>query len=80
MGEEKFILEINPRTKEKKKIDLLDYNIDQDFTIRDLINEHNEMKKCIKKQNEIINAVIKTFLNLNKSTAVQIADIKEEIK
>lgn len=77
---EKFILEINPLTKEKKKIDLLDYELTPDFTVRDLIEEHALMKKHLLSQNQAIVKLIEVVNNITKSTAVQIADIKEEIK
>jgi hypothetical protein len=80
MQEEKFILEINPRTKEKKTINLLDYYLFENYTIRDLINEHNQMKEQIKKLNLLNAKLIDVVSNINKSALVQIADIKEEIK
>jgi hypothetical protein len=80
MLDEKFILEINPRTKEKKTINLLDYYLFENYTIRDLINEHNQMKEQIKKLNLLNAKLINVVSNINKSALVQIADIKEEIK
>lgn len=76
----KFVVEINPRTKEKQLIDLLEYELKPDFTIEQLVKEHEMLKKHIKKQDAIIIKLIDVIANLNKSTAVQIADIKEEIK
>lgn len=80
MNDEKFIVEINPRTKEKKTIDLLDYTLFENYTIRDLINEHNKMKEQIIKINKLNAKLIDVVASINKSTLVQIADIKEEIK
>lgn len=80
MVKEKLIVEVNPRTKEKKVIDLLDYKIDKDFTIGDLVKEHNLMKEKIKKLIKLNTALVDVVSKINQSTAVQIADIKEEIK
>ena len=80
MVKEKLIVEVNPRTKEKKVIDLLDYKIDKDFTIGDLVKEHNLMKEQIKKLIKLNTALVDVVSKINQSTAVQIADIKEEIK
>lgn len=80
MVKEKLIVEVNPRTKEKKVIDLLDYKIGKDFTIGDLVKEHNLMKEQIKKLIKLNTALVDVVSKINTSTAVQIADIKEEIK
>lgn len=80
MKKVKFVVEINPRTKEKKLIDLLDYEVCKGFTISDLIEEHNSMKEKIKALMKLNTALVDTLTKINTSTAVQIADIKEEIK
>ena len=80
MVKEKLIVEVNPRTKEKKVIDLLDYKIGKDFTIGDLVKEHNLMKEQIKKLIKLNTVLVDVVSKINTSTAVQIADIKEEIK
>lgn len=80
MCDEKIIIEVNPRTKEKKKIDLLDYQIDENYTIRDLINEHNIIQEQIKALQSLNAKLIDVVANINKSLQVQIVDIKEEIK
>jgi len=80
MAREKFIVEINPLTKEKKVIDFLDYEVEPKFTIKDLIAEHNLMKTQIKKIAKLSSALVKSLTKINKSTSIQLADIKEEIK
>lgn len=80
MVKEKLIVEVNPRTKEKKVIDLLECKIDKDFTIGDLVKEHYLMKEQLKKLIKLNTALVDTLSKINQSTAVQIADIKEEIK
>lgn len=80
MTKEKFIVEVNPRTKEKKVIELLDYEIKKGFTIQNLIEEHDLMKEQIKKITKLNKALVKALAKINNSTAVQIADIKEDIK
>ena len=80
MKKVKFVVEINPRTKEKKLIDLLDYEVCTGFTISDLIKEHAEIKEKIKALTKLNTALVDTLTKINTSTAVQIADIKEEIK
>lgn len=80
MKKVKFVVEINPRTKEKKLIDLLDYEVCKGFTISDLIEEHNAIKEKIKALMKLNTALVDTLTKINTSTAVQIADIKEEIK
>lgn len=80
MKKVKFVVEINPRTKEKKLIDLLDYEVCKGFIIKDLIEEHNSMKEKIKTLMKLNTALVDTLTKINTSTAVQIADIKEEIK
>ena len=80
MKKVKFVVEINPRTKEKKLIDLLDYEVCKGFTISDLIEEHNAIKEKLKALMKLNTALVDTLAKINTSTAVQIADIKEEIK
>lgn len=80
MACEKIILEVNPRTKEKKAINLLDYELYENYSIRDLINEHRTMQQQIVMLNSINTKLIDVVSNIQKSTLVQIADIKEEIK
>ena len=80
MSEEKIILEINPRTKEKKLVKVIDLQLVEGYTVSDLITEHKEMQKQIKSLILLNNKLIDVVANINKSTAVQIADIKEEIK
>ena len=80
MKKVKFVVEINPRTKEKKLIDLLDYEVCKGFTINDLIQEHNSMKEKIKALMKLNTALVDTLTKINTSTAVQIADIKEDLK
>lgn len=80
MKKVKFVVEINPRTKEKKLIDLLDYEVCKGFTISDLIEEHNAIKEKLKALTKLNTALVDTLTKINTSTAVQIADIKEEIK
>ena len=80
MACEKIILEVNERTKEKKAINLLDYELYENYSIRDLINEHRTMQQQIVMLNSINTKLIDVVSNIQKSTLVQIADIKEEIK
>lgn len=80
MKKVKFVVEINPRTKEKKLIDLLDYEVCKGFTVSDLIKEHAEIKEKIKALTKLNTALVDTLTKINTSTAVQIADIKEELK
>lgn len=80
MNDEKIILEVNPRTKEKKAIDLLEYELYAGFTVADLIQEHKELIKEVNRINQLNIKLIDVIASLNKSTAVQIADIKGEIK
>ena len=80
MKKVKFVVEINPRTKEKKLIDLLDYEVCKGFTINDLIEEHNAIKEKLKALTKLNSALVDTLTKINTSTAVQIADIKEELK
>lgn len=80
MDKVKFVVEVNPRTKEKQVIEFLDYEVNPGFTIRDLINEHNCMKNQIKKISKLSSALVKALNKINKSTTIQLADIKEEIK
>jgi hypothetical protein len=78
--EERIILEINPRTKEKKLVKVTDLILYDDYTIQNLIDEHNAMQKQLKSLILLNNKLIDVVSNISKSTAVQIADIKEEIK
>lgn len=80
MKDEKVIIEVNPRTKEKKVIDLLEYKITKNFTVSDLVEEHKIMKKQIEILTKLNTALIDVISKIDKSIAVQIADIKEEIK
>lgn len=80
MNKEKFIVEINPRTKEKKVIEFLDYEIKKGFTVQNLIEEHELMKEQLKRISKLSKSLVNALAKLNTSTAIQIADIKEEIK
>lgn len=75
-----IIVEVNPRTKEKKVIKITEIQLAENYTIQNLIDEHNEMQKQIKSLILLNNKLIDVVSNISKSTAVQIADIKEEIK
>lgn len=77
---EKIIMEINPRTKEKKLVNVLELHLYDDFTVADLLNEHNDLKKQVKSLQILNKKLIEVVSNLSKSTAVQIADIKEDLK
>ena len=80
MSEERIILEINPRTKEKKLVKVSDLQLIEGYTIANLLDDLNHVKTKLARQ-ELLNAkLIDVISNLNKSTAVQIADIKEELK
>lgn len=80
MSEERIILEINPRTKEKKLVKVTDLQLIEGYTIANLLDELNHIKTKLARQ-ELLNAkLIDVISNLNKSTTVQIADIKEELK
>lgn len=74
------IVEINPRTKEKKVVKITEIQLAENYTIQDLIDEHNKMQKQLKSLILLNNKLIDVVSNISKSTAVQIADIKEEIK
>lgn len=80
MNEERIILEINPRTKEKKLVKVTDLQLVEGYTVSDLLKEHNENKKQIKSLILLNQKLIDVISNLSKSTAVQIADIKEDLK
>lgn len=80
MNNEKIILETNPRTKEKKKIDLLDYQLTDEYSVRDLLNEHQKALSDIEKLNKLVVKLADSLVNINKSLQVQIIDIKEEVK
>ena len=80
MNNEKIILETNPRTQEKKKIDLLDYQLTDNYTVRDLLNEHQKALSEIEKLNKLVVKLAESLVNINKSLQVQIIDIKEEVK
>jgi hypothetical protein len=80
MSEERIILEINPRTKEKKLVKVTDLQLIEGYAVSDLLNDLNHVKTKLARQ-ELLNAkLIDVIANLNKSTTVQIADIKEELK
>ena len=80
MSEEKIILEVNPRTKEKKLVKVNDLQLIEGYTVANLLDDLNYVKTKLARQ-ELLNAkLIDVISNLNKSTAVQIADIKEELK
>ena len=74
------IVEINPRTKEKKVVKITEIQLAENYTIQNLIDEHNKMQKQLKSLILLNNKLIDVVSNISKSTAVQIADIKEEIK
>ena len=80
MSEERIILEINPRTKEKKLVNVLDLKIEENYTVRDLIEEHRKMQMQIKALSKLNNKLIDVVKNINKATKIQIVEIKEEIK
>jgi hypothetical protein len=78
--EERIILEINPRTKEKKLVKVIDLQLIEGYTIANLLDDLNHVKTKLARQ-ELLNAkLIDVIANLNKSTTVQITDIKEELK
>jgi hypothetical protein len=80
MNEERIILEINPRTKEKKLVKVTDLQLIENYTIANLLDDFEHIKTKLARQ-ELLNAkLIDAISNISKSTAVQIADIKEEIK
>ena len=75
-----IIIEVNPRTKEKRVVKILDCQLTNGYTIRDLLEEHNTMLKQMHNLQLINTKLIDVIGNISKSTAVQIAEIKEEIK
>ena len=75
-----IIVEVNPRTKEKKVVKITEIQIAKNYTIQNLIDEHNAMQKQLKSLILLNNKLIDVVSNISKSTAVQIADIKEGIK
>lgn len=77
---EKIILEVNPRTKEKKLVKISELQLVEGYTVANLLNDLNHIKSKLARQELINDRLIDVITNLNKSTAVQIADIKEEIK
>jgi hypothetical protein len=80
MSEERIVLEINPRTKEKKLVKVTDLQLIEGYTIANLLSDFALIKTKLARQ-ELLNAkLIDVITNITKSTAVQIADIKEEIK
>lgn len=80
MSEERIILEINPRTKEKKLVKVTDLQLIEGYTIANLLDDLNHVKSKLARQ-ELLNAkLIDVISNLNKSTTVQIADIKGDLK
>lgn len=81
MNEElKFIVEINPRTKEKKKIKLEEYQIAEGVTIADLITQHRQALAEIERLKSANKKLALAVINIQKSLQVQIVDIKEELK
>lgn len=78
--EELVILEINQRTKEKKAVKLIECELYKDYSVGDLIKEHQQLIKEVNRINQLNAKLIEVIASLNKATAVQIADIKEEIK
>ena len=76
----KFVVEVNPRTKEKRVIEFLKCEITPGFTVKNLLDEHNCMKTQIKQIAKLSTALVKSLSKINKSTSVQLAEIKEEIK
>lgn len=80
MSEERIILEINPRTKEKKLVKVTDLQLIEGYTIANLLDDLNHVKTKLARQ-ELLNAkLIDVISNLNKSSQVQIADIKGDLK
>ena len=78
--EERIILEVNPSTKEKKCVKITDLELEEHYTIGNLLEDLKLVKSKLARQ-ELINArLIDVVANINKSALVQIADIKEEIK
>lgn len=80
MNNEKIIVEVNPRTKEKKTVNLTDLELSNGYTIGNLIADFKLLQKQVSLLYNINSKLINVVSNINKSTAVQIADIKEEIK
>ena len=79
-SEEKIILEINPRTKEKKLVKISDLELRKNYTVGNLLSDFDMIKSKLARQELINDKLIDVISNLNKSTAVQIADIKEDLK
>lgn len=78
--EERIILEINPRTKEKKLVKATDLQLIEGYTVANLLEDLSHIKSKLARQ-ELLNAkLIDVIANLNKSTTIQIADIKEDLK
>lgn len=77
---EQVVLEINPRTKEKIVKPLIECELDENYTVNDLIKEHKKTIKEVESLKKINLKLINAVASLTKSTQVQIADIKEEIK
>ena len=80
MNDEKIILEVNPRTKEKKAIKVTELELAEGYTVGNLVEEHNKMKRQIKSLILLNNKLVDVVANVNKSTKIQIADIREELK
>lgn len=77
---EQVVLEINPRTKEKAVKPLTECELYDNYTVNDLIKEHKKLIKEVESLKKINLKLINAVASLTKSTQVQIADIKEEIK
>ena len=77
---EQVVLEINPRTKEKIVKPLTECELYDNYTVSDLIVEHKKLIKEVESLKKINLKLINAVASLTKSTQVQIADIKEEIK
>jgi hypothetical protein len=80
LKEERIILEINPRTKEKKLVKVTDLQLIEGYTIANLLDDLNHVKTKLARQELLNDKLIDVISNLNKSTTIQIADIKEDLK
>lgn len=83
----KVILETNERTKDKTTEYIKDIDIDEDFTIGELLESHKQLIEVVNKQDKqikilhdyiikLVNVIEKT----NIATNVQLVDINESIK
>lgn len=77
---EKIVLEINPRTKEKIVKPLTECILYDNYSVGDLIEEHKLMQQQIKQLKLINTKLIDVVNNINKSSQVQITNIMEELK